>query len=126
MNQARLDPHRALSLLCLLTLTWIIPRDLLWSDARFVEVWFGFELRGVLARATAPLHWAAFALGAWAFGTRRSWAWAAAAAYAFYVAASHVVWNLASPGGGGALAAAWQGVLFALFGIALLRWRPAR
>jgi hypothetical protein len=123
---AGIDRHRVAALFCLLALAWIVPRDLVWSDARFVEVWLGFELHGALARATAPLHWAVFAVGAWAFWRERPWAWSAAAAYAFYVALSHVVWSLASPNGGGAFGAAWQGALFSLTGFALWRWRPSR
>ena len=64
-------------------------------------MWFGLELTGTAALATAPLHWTLFALGAWAFWTARPWIWPASMAYALYVAASHLVWNLTSASGGG-------------------------
>lgn len=110
----------ALSLFCAATVVFLVVRDLWIPEVRDVEVWFGFELRGEAARATAPLHWAIFAVGAWAFATRRSWILPAAASYAFYVALSHGVWNVTSPSGHGALSGLAQTLAFSVPGFALL------
>jgi hypothetical protein len=91
----------ALAVFCVVTVLFLVSRDLFLPHVRDVEVWFGFELRGVAARLTAPLHWAIFAFGAWAAWRARPWALPAAAGYAFLVAASHLVWSEASPNGGG-------------------------
>ncbi len=75
--------------------------DLFIPAARGTEVWFGVELHGPLAVATAPLHWAWFAFAGWAFWTGRTWIVPWAAGYLFYVAGSHVIWSVASPNGRG-------------------------
>jgi hypothetical protein len=103
------------------TVVFLVPRDLLLAETRDVEVWLGFELRGTSARRTAPLHWALFAFGAWAFWTQRPWILPAAAVYAFQVAFSHLVWNQTSPNGGGWLAGLAQAALFSIPGVLLLR-----
>jgi hypothetical protein len=111
-----------LALFCALTVAFTVWRDLFVPHVRDTEVWLGFELRGALARATAPLHWAIFAAGAWAFATARSWAWSAAACYAIYVALAHLVWSEVSEKGQGwpmgllqaALLSAIAGVLWNL------------
>src|SRR5262245_39147566 len=90
-----------LAVVCTLMLLIVIPSDLFVADARNVEVWLGFELYGPLAIATAPIHWAIFAIGAWAFWTGRRWIVPWAAAYLFYVAISHLVWSEVSPHGRG-------------------------
>jgi hypothetical protein len=90
-----------LAAFCLLTVVFLVPRDLFVAETRDVEVWLGFEVRGRAALLTAPLHWAIFAVGAWAFWTRRPWIVPAAAGYVFYVALSHLVWSEASPHGNG-------------------------
>ena len=58
----------ALAAFCGVTVAFLVLRDLFLPDTRDVEVWFGFELRGMPALLTAPLHWAIFAAGAWGFG----------------------------------------------------------
>jgi hypothetical protein len=90
-----------LAVLCAATFAIAVVRDLFVPAARDVEVWLGLEVTGPLALATAPLHWALFAVGAWAFWTGRTWVVPWAAAYLFYVAASHLVWSEASPHGRG-------------------------
>jgi len=80
----------ALALVCLIALLFNVPRDLFFAETREVEVWLGFEVRGWPALVTAPLHWAIFGVGAWAFWTRRSWVVPWAAAYLFYAAVSHL------------------------------------
>jgi hypothetical protein len=111
----------ALAVFCLLTVVFLVPRDLFVAKARAVEVWFGFELHGTAALLTAPLHWAIFALGAYGFWFQRRWIVPAAAAYAFYIAASHLVWSEASPNGHGWLAGLAQALLLSIPGILLLR-----
>jgi hypothetical protein len=91
----------ALALFCFATVAFLAVRDLFHAETRDVEVWLGLELRGRAALATAPLHWAIFAFGGFAFWTRRSWIWRAAAGYVFYVALSHLVWSETSPHGNG-------------------------
>ncbi|NNL67965.1 MAG: hypothetical protein HKP30_17080 [Myxococcales bacterium] len=109
-----------LSLFCAATVAFLVVRDLWIPEVRDVEVWFGLELHGAAAHATAPLHWAIFAVGAWAFATRRPWILPTAAGYAFYVALSHGVWNVTSPSGHGALSGLAQTLAFSLPGFALL------
>lgn len=86
---------------CVVTVLFLVPRDLFSAETRDVEVWLGFELRGVPALATAPIHWAIFLAGAWGFWFRRPWILPCAAGYAFYVALSHLIWNEVSPNGRG-------------------------
>ena len=110
-----------MALFCLLTVAFLVPRDLFLAHTRDVEVWFGFELRGPWAWATAPLHWAIFAIGAWGFWRQRPWIVPAAAGYAFYVALSHLVWSEASPNGRGLAVGIAQAALFSIPGLLLLR-----
>lgn len=113
----------ALAVFCACTVVFLAARDLFVPEAREVEVWFGLELRGAAAIATAPLHWALFAWGAWAYWNCKPWVWPWAAVYAFAIALSHGVWNLTSPAGGGVFAASWQVALFAIPGFLLLTAR---
>jgi hypothetical protein len=111
----------ALAGFCVAVLAVSIPSDLFIADARNVEVWLGFELRGPLAIATAPIHWAIFALGAWAFWSGRRWIVPWAAAYVFYVAVCHLVWSEASPHGRGWPIGLAQAVAISIPGVLLLR-----
>jgi hypothetical protein len=114
-----------LAAFCAATVLYLVVRDLFVPHVRDVEVWFGFELTGWPARATAPLHWAIFAFGAWAFATKRAWIWPAATWYAVYVAFSHLVWNLTSVSGGGLSAGLVQLGIFLAPAFLLLRLRPS-
>lgn len=114
---------RTAAVVCAATLVISIVRDLFFPDSRAVEVWFGVELRGPLALATAPLHWAIFAAGAWAFWTGRAWIVPWAAGYLFYAAFSHLVWSEASPNGRGWPIGLLQAVAIAGVGFLLLRAR---
>lgn len=116
----------ALAGFCVLTLVFLVTRDLFIPEVRDTEVWFGLEVHGWPARLSAPVHWALFAAGAWGFWTLRSWVWPWASVYAFYVAASHLVWNLTSPSGGGWLSGLWQLAALAVPAVALLWARPSR
>jgi hypothetical protein len=111
----------ALAAFCLLTVVFLVPRDLFFPETRDVEVWLGIEVRGRLAQQTAPLHWAIFAVGAWAFWTQRPWILPAAAAYAGYVAVSHVIWSEASPHGRGWPVGLLQGAVLSIPAFLLLR-----
>jgi hypothetical protein len=111
---------------CLVTIAFLVPRDLFFEETRDVEVWLGFEVHGRAARLTAPLHWAIFAAGAWGFWTQRPWIVPAAAAYAFYVALSHLVWSEASPHGRGWPTGLLQAALLSIPGALLLRAHALR
>jgi hypothetical protein len=103
---------------------FLVVRDLWLPAVRDTEVWLGFELHGFWARATAPLHWAIFAVGAWGFWQLRPWIWPWASVYAFSIAVGHLAWNLTSEAGGGWTAGLWQLGLFSLPALALLWARP--
>jgi hypothetical protein len=115
--------RKALALLCAATVPFLALRDLFVPDVRDVEVWLGFELRGSAALATAPLHWAIFAVGAWAFWRDKPWIWSAAAGYVLVIALSHLVWSEASPKGQGWPMGLLQAAGFALVAAGLLRLR---
>ena len=44
----------ALAVFCLGTVVFLVPRDLFFVETRDVEVWLGFEVRGVVALLTVP------------------------------------------------------------------------
>ena len=113
----------ACALICLIALLLSAPRDLFFQENRGVEVWLGFEVRGWLAILTAPVHWAIFGVGAWAFWTRRFWVVPWAAAYLFYVAISHLIWSEASPNGRGWPIGLAQAIGISVVGVSLLRAR---
>ena len=115
----------ALAVFCAATVVFLVGRDLFVPEVRNVEVWFGFEVRGRAAQLTAPLHWAIFAVFAWAFWRAKPWIIPGAAAYVFYVALSHLVWSEASPNGRGWLMGLLQAAGFSLIGVWLLRMRRA-
>jgi hypothetical protein len=115
--------RHALALLCAATVVFLAARDLLVPEVRDVEVWLGFELHGPAARLTAPLHWAIFAFGAFAFWRAKPWIWPAAAAYVLYVALSHLIWSEASPHGRGWPAGLAQAAAISLVAVLLLRLR---
>lgn len=116
----------ALALFCAFSVVFLVVRDLSVPEVRDVEVWLGFEVRGRAALATAPFHWAIFAVGAWAFWTRRAWVVPWAAAYVFYVAASHIVWSEASPHGNGWPIGLAQAAAISVPGFLLWRARRPR
>ena len=114
---------QALSAFCLATVVFLVWRDLFHAEARDVEVWLGFEVRGSIALVTAPLHWAIFLVGARAFWLGRPWIVPAAAVYTFYIALSHLIWSGVSPSGYGWPAGVGLAIVFSLPGVALLRAR---
>lgn len=88
------------------------------------EIWFGFTLTGWWAKATEPLHWLIYSLGAYGFRHMKHWMWPWAAVYALQVVIAMVVWNLVNPRGGGMQAAVIAGLIFTVPMLALLRARP--
>ena len=102
-----------------------LPFDLFLKPvAEDEEVWFGFVLTGWAAKATAPLHWLIYGLGAYGFWKMSRWMWPWAAAYSAQVMIAMLVWNLMDPRGGwvpGLIAAA----LFAIPTVALWRARDS-
>jgi len=115
----------ALSAACLAALLINVPRDLFFAETRGVEVWLGFEVTGRAAILSAPVHWAIFAVGAWAFWTVRPWVVPWAAVYVFYVALSHLVWSEASANGRGWPIGLAQAAGISVFGFLLLRARSS-
>jgi len=109
-----------LAVVCAAAFVINVARDLLFLELRYTEVWFGFEVKGLAALATAPLHWLIFAVGAWASWNRLPWAVPAAAAYVFYVAFSHLVWSEVSANGRGWPIGLSQAAGISLFGMLLL------
>lgn len=113
--------RKLLALLCAATVVFVAARDVFVPEIGDVEVWLGFELHGRAARLSAPLHWAIFACGAFAFWRGAPWAWPAAAAYVFYVAFSHLVWSEASAKGQGWPMGLLQAAAISTVGLAILR-----
>ncbi|HZR81408.1 MAG TPA: hypothetical protein VFD92_09970 [Candidatus Binatia bacterium] len=73
------------------------------------EAWFGFLLRGWLAKLTEPIHWAIYAAGTYGFWRMRRWMWPWAAIYAAQVAIGMIVWGAVYVGG-------WRGWLEGIVG----------
>ncbi len=109
------------AVVCAATVVVSVFRDVFLPASRGVEVWFGLEVIGWLALATAPLHWAVFTIGAWAFWTGRTWIVPWAAAYLFYAGLSHLVWSEASPHGRGWPIGLVQAALISSVGWVLLQ-----
>lgn len=111
---------------CLGTLVFLVYRDCTIPAVAQVEVWFGFELRGVWAARTAPLHYLLYAGAALAFW--RSWprVWPLAIGYSIYVAISHLIWNVINDTGAGLTAGLWQLALFLVPTLVLIRLAPRR
>jgi len=114
----------ALAVACLATLVATLSGDLFVQAAHDTEVWFGYEVTGPMAFATAPIHWALFATGAWAFWTARPWAPVAGACYLLYVALCHLVWSVTSPHGRGLPIGLVEATVFVIG--ATLLWRASR
>ncbi|TFH24457.1 MAG: hypothetical protein E4H03_03600 [Myxococcales bacterium] len=111
----------AMAIGCMLTVVVTMIGDFFSEGARDTEVWFGFEVTGRAARLTAPLHWAFFAVCAWAFWARKPWIVRVAAAYAFYAALSHLVWSEVSENGRGWSIGLVQAAAISSVGFILLR-----
>ena len=114
----------ALAIGCFAAALVNVARDLFVASSRDVEIWLGFEIHGLAAMLTAPLHWLIFALGGWAFWTCQRWIVPAAAAYAFYAGISHLIWSEMSAHGRGWPIGLAQALVFSVIGLMLLRARP--
>ena len=66
-NAARPAWASALAAFCTATVVFLVARDVWIPEVRAVEIWLGFELRGWLALATAPIHYALFGAAAWGY-----------------------------------------------------------
>ena len=116
---------RSLAVLCVGIAIFLIARDLLLPHVGEVEVWFGIEVHGRWARISAVIHWAIYIAAGIGFWRESRWVWRSAVPYAVYVAASHLVWNLTSPSGGGLMPGAAQFLLFLIPAMVLSRLRPS-
>src|SRR4030095_7262831 len=108
-------------LLCAYMVVVRVPMDVFLTPLeRAQEVWFGIVLHGAGARATEPVHWLIYALGAWGFFRMRRWMWPWAAIYAAQIAVGNAVWNLGDPRGAG-----WAGVFLVVVFLvpAVALWR---
>lgn len=76
------------------------------------EVWFGLTLTGWWAKATEPLHWLIYGLGAYGFLRCKSWMWPWAAAYCAQVVIAMFVWNAIRSDGGGLIAGVISAAVF--------------
>jgi short-subunit dehydrogenase len=113
----------ALMFFCVYMTAVYMPWDLFVKPvADDAEAWFGIVLRGWAAKATAPLHWAIYAAGAYGFWRMRAWMWPWAAVYAAQMAIGMFVWSVAYVGGvrgwvlGLLLLAVFSGLTLALWG----------
>ena len=120
-------PHwmNAIFAFCLFMTFVYMPFDLFWKPVeQDQEVWFGLMLTGAWAKATAPLHWAIYAAGAYGFWKMKRWMHPWAALYVAQVAIGMLVWSLLDERG-----SLLTGVIpFALFGalaVAVWRARPS-
>ena len=107
-------------LFCLYMTVVYLPFDIFLkpiADDR--EVWFGLALSGWWAKATEPIHWAIYALGAWGFWGMRRWMWPWAAVYAAQVAIGMLVWNVVDARGRGWLVGTIAAGIFMLSTTAL-------
>jgi hypothetical protein len=106
---------------CGLTVAVTMFGDFFIANATNTEVWFGFEITGAAARATAPVHWIFFAVCSWGFWSQKLWVVPVAAAYAFYAAFSHLVWSEVSENGRGWPIGLLQAAAISTVGFLLLR-----
>ena len=58
------------------------------------EIWFGFTLTGWYAKATEPLHWLIYGLGAYGFWRMKKWMWPWASVYVAQIVIAMFVWNI--------------------------------
>ena len=109
-------------LFCLYMTCVYLPFDMFLKPvATDREVWFGIALAGWWAKATEPLHWIIYALGAWGFWGMRRWMWPWASVYTAQIAIGMLVWNLTDPRGRGWIGGVLTALVFTIPTIAL--WR---
>ena len=111
-------------LFCLYMTVIYMPFDLFYKPvAEDVEVWFGFSVYGWWAKATEPLHWLIYGLGAYGFWHMKSWLHPWAAIYVLQIAISMLVWNGIAPYGQGWLMGLIPFAIFLIPAYALWRSR---
>jgi hypothetical protein len=114
-----------LLLFCLYMACVYLPFDMFLKPvATDREVWFGIALSGWWAKATEPVHWIIYALGAWGFWGMRRWMWPWAAVYAAQIAVGMLVWNGFDARGRGWMAGTVTALIFMIPTVALWRARP--
>jgi hypothetical protein len=86
------------------------------------EIWFGFTLNGWWAKATEPLHWLIYGLGAYGCWRMKTWMWPWASVYAAQVVIAMFTWNILNDMGSLTLAFISE-FIFSLPMIALWRSR---
>ncbi len=112
----------ALMFFCLFMAIVYVPWDFFFKPvASDEEVWFGILLTGWWAKATEPLHWAIYALGAWGFWHMKSWLHPWALLYTAQVAIGMLLWNLLDSRGGGIVSASVSAAPFAV--LCMMLWR---
>ena len=119
-------PHwmNAIFAFCLFMTFIYMPFDLFWKPVEGdQEVWFGLMVTGWWAKATAPLHWAIYAAGAYGFWKMRRWMHPWAALYVAQIAIGMLVWSLLDERGS-AITGVIPFALFAALSVAIWRSRP--
>jgi hypothetical protein len=86
------------------------------------EIWFGFTLTGWWAKATEPLHWLIYGLGAYGFWRMKTWMWPWASVYAAQIVIAMFTWNILNDMGS-LISAFISAFIFSLPMIALWRSR---
>ncbi len=115
----------ALGLFCLYMACVYLPFDMFFKPvAQDREVWFGIALSGWWAKATEPLHWIIYALGAWGFWGMRQWMWPWASLYTAQIAIGMLVWNIVDARGRGWVGGTVTALVFMVPVIALWRAKP--
>ncbi len=89
-----------LMVFCLFMAVVYMPWDMFVKPvAEDQEAWFGIIFTGWAAKATEPVHWAIYALGAYGFWRMRPWMWPWAAVYVAQVAFGMLLWPIVYIGG---------------------------
>jgi hypothetical protein len=87
------------------------------------DVWLGLVFTGWGAKIGGIAHWIVYGALAWGLWRMRPWAWWLGSLYATQVAIAMFVWPLLHAEGGGLVAAAVAGLVFAIPAVALWRSR---
>lgn len=112
-------------LFCLYMTCIYLPFDIFLKPvATDREVWFGVALSGWWAKATEPLHWIIYALGALGFWRMHRWMWPWAALYTAQIAIGMLVWNILDLRGRGWLGGVLVAAIFMVPTAALWRAKP--
>lgn len=115
-----------LLLFCLYMTFIYVPWDFFSKPvAEAEEVWFGWMLTGMAAKATEPLHWLIYLAGSIGFWRMRPWMHPWAGLYCLQVAIGMLVWNLLYDSGGGLVGGLLSALPFVILSASLWRahWR---